>query len=131
MVWTYMASLLQRVLRGLPRPCHQDGLARPASTFLRAGHYSKHRQIDYFPAQEMGAGGAEKLQLNLAQLEAEHIDGLEEMIPIKLTFSLVRDFSLQFAQLLDTGGVHFQTTRPCCRSRVRHLRLQDNRRNPR
>lgn len=107
--WTYMASLLQRVLRQF-----LDLATRMGWLAQRALSYEQDTtvnivQMDYFPAQEMGAGGAEKLQLDLAQLEAEHIDGLEEMIPIKFTFSLVRDFSLQFAQLLDTGQCTFQT----------------------
>ncbi|MDA4116789.1 MAG: hypothetical protein OK455_00395 [Thaumarchaeota archaeon] len=62
-----------------------------------------------FPGPGDGGGGSEKLQLDLAELEAEHIDGLKEMIPVKYTLSLARDFPLQFAQLLQTGQFLFQT----------------------
>ncbi|MDA4112878.1 MAG: hypothetical protein OK474_02415 [Thaumarchaeota archaeon] len=107
--WMYMASLLQRVLRQF-----LDLATRMGWLAQRALSYEQNStvniiQMDYFPAQQLGAGGAEKLQLDLAQLEAEHIDGLEEMIPVKYTFSLARDFPLQFAQLIDTGRCLFQT----------------------
>ena len=107
--WTYMASLLKRVLRQF-----LDLATRMGWLAQRALSYEQDRtvnivQMDYYPAQELGAGGAEKLQLDLAELEAEHIDGLSEMIPVKYTFSLARDFPLQFAQLLQTGACTFQT----------------------
>jgi Tc toxin complex TcA C-terminal TcB-binding domain len=107
--WTYMASLLERVMRQF-----LDLATRMGWLAQRALSYDQDTtvniiQMDYFPPQELGAGGAEKLQLDLAQLEAEHIDGLKEMIPVKYTFSLARDFPLQFAQLVSTGQCIFQT----------------------
>lgn len=66
--------------------------------------------FDYFPEQYQGAGGADQLQLDLANLEAQRLNGLHEMVPIKITYSLSRDFPLQFAQLRKTGACLFQTS---------------------
>jgi hypothetical protein len=66
--------------------------------------------FDYFPEQYQGAGGADQLQLDLADLEAQRLNGLREMAPIKYTYSLSRDFPLQFAQLLKTGTCLFSTS---------------------
>jgi Tc toxin complex TcA C-terminal TcB-binding domain len=66
--------------------------------------------FDYYPAEYLGAGGADQLQLDLADLEAQHLSGLHERVPIKYTYSLARDFPFQFAQLTTTGSCIFQTS---------------------
>ncbi len=107
--WSYMASLLRRVLRA-----YLDLGTRMGWLAQRALSYEQNApmgiiQMDYYPAAHLGAGGADKLQLDLADLEAQHLDGLKEMIPVKYTVSIARDFPLQFAQLLTTGQCLFYT----------------------
>jgi hypothetical protein len=108
--WSYLATLLERVLRQ-----YLDLGTKMGWLAQRALSYEQNMEInivrmDYFPAQQQGAGGADQLLLDLADLEAQHLDGLQEMIPVKHTFSLVRDFPLQFAQLLNTGQCVLQTS---------------------
>jgi hypothetical protein len=107
--WSYMASTLRRILRQF-----LDLATRMGWLAQRALSYEQNNDIrvilmDYFPAKRQGAGGADLLQLDLAVLEARHLDGLREMIPVKYTISLARDFPLQFAQLRTTGQCVFQT----------------------
>jgi hypothetical protein len=107
--WSYMATLLKRVMRQF-----LDLATRMGWLAERALSYEQNADIrtmlmDYYPAQQQGAGGADRLQLDLAVLEAQHLNGLRETIPVKYTLSLARDFPLQFAQLLTTGQCTFQT----------------------
>ncbi|HLX58261.1 MAG TPA: hypothetical protein VKR83_14675 [Ktedonobacteraceae bacterium] len=107
--WSYMATLFKRILRQ-----YLDLATQIAWLAQRALSYEQNTditiiQMDYFPTQEQGVGGADQLQLDLAELEVQYLEGLQEMIPVKYTVSLARDFPLQFAQLLTTGQCIFQT----------------------
>ena len=87
---------------------------RPPSS-VRALAYEQNKSVniigfDYYPAQYQGAGGADELNLDLATLDAQHLAGLQEIVPIKMTYSLARDFPLQFAQLRQTGACLFATS---------------------
>jgi hypothetical protein len=107
--WSYMAVLFRRILRQyLDLATRMGWLAQRALSYEQSNDINII-QMDYFPAQEQGAGGADQLQLDLTGLEAQRLDGLREMIPVKYTASLARDFPLQFAQLLMTGQCVFQT----------------------
>jgi hypothetical protein len=108
--WSYMAALFQRTLRQ-----YLDLAARTGWLAQRALAYEQNAPVniigfDYYPAQYRGAGGADQLQLDLADLEAQHLAGLQEMVPIKLTYSLARDFPLQFARLQKKNACLFQTS---------------------
>ncbi|MGH8201130.1 MAG: hypothetical protein ACREVO_12355 [Steroidobacteraceae bacterium] len=108
--WAYYGMLLRRILGQ-----YLDLATRMGWLAQRALSYEQNADVslvgmDYFPAQELGVGGAEQLQLDLATLEAQHLNGMKEMIPVKYTVSLARDFPLQFGQLRNTGRCTFQTT---------------------
>ena len=108
--WSYMGALFKRLMRQ-----YLDLAARTGWLAQQALAYEQQAPLsiigfDYFPEQYQGAGGADQLQLDLADLEAQRLSGLHEMVPIKITYSLSRDFPLQFAQLRKTGACLFQTT---------------------
>ncbi|MFM0093400.1 hypothetical protein PQR46_41800 [Paraburkholderia sediminicola] len=108
--WSYMAGLFKRLMRQ-----YLDLAARTGWLAQQALAYEQRAPMtiigfDYFPEQYQGAGGADQLQLDLADLEAQHLNGLREMVPLKYTYSLSRDFPLQFAQLQKTGACLFQTS---------------------
>jgi len=108
--WSYMGALFKRLMRQ-----YLDLAARTGWLAQQALAYEQQTPLsiigfDYFPEQYQGAGGADQLQLDLANLEAVRLNGLHEMVPIKITYSLSRDFPFQFAQLRKTGGCLFQTS---------------------
>jgi hypothetical protein len=57
----------------------------------------------------MGISGADLLLLDLAQLEASRLDAIKETVPITHTYSLARDFPLEFAELRMSGSCSFRT----------------------
>lgn len=108
--WTHMAQLFQRAMRR-----YVDYGARAGWLAQRALSYEENTNLnivgfDYYPAQYMGAGGADELQLDLASLQAQYVAGLQEMVPLKVSYSLARDFPLALAQLQAGGACQFQTT---------------------
>ena len=108
--WSYYGMLLRRILGQ-----YLDLATRMGWLAQRALSYEQNADVsivgmDYLPAQELGVGGADQLQLDLANLEAQRLNGMKEMIPVKYTVSLAREFPLQFGQLLNTGKCSFQTT---------------------
>lgn len=66
-------------------------------------------RFDYYPAKSQNVTGADLLQLDLAELEATRLAGVRETVPVRHTFSLARDFPLEFARLKQTGRCSFQT----------------------
>lgn len=107
--WSNMAALMHRVLRR-----YLEMGARNAWLAERALAYEQDRAIriirfDYFPAKTRDITGADLLQLDLAELEATRLTGIREMIPVKHTFSMARDFPLAFGRLKQTGRCDFQT----------------------
>ncbi|HEX9036507.1 MAG TPA: hypothetical protein VF808_05900 [Ktedonobacterales bacterium] len=107
--WARSASVIQRLLRR-----YLELGARTAWLAERALAYEQDREIrlirfDYFPRDLFGYTGADRLQADLAELEASRLAGLRETVPVKHTFSLLRDFPLQFGQLLKTGRCGFRT----------------------
>ena len=92
-----------------------DLAGRMAWSAERALAFEQDRQLgviafDYFPRNLRGVTGADLLQLHLAELEAARIQGLTQTIPVKHTFSLARDFPVQFGQLKKTGFCRFDTS---------------------
>jgi hypothetical protein len=107
--WSTLAAVLQRVLRRF-----LELAARMAWLAERALAYEQDRtlgiiRLDYYPQALQGVTGADLLQLDLAELEAARLDGLKETAPVKHTYSLARDFPLQFAKLIGTGRCRFAT----------------------
>jgi Tc toxin complex TcA C-terminal TcB-binding domain len=107
--WSNMAAVMRRVLRR-----YLELSARSAWFAERALAYEQDRPIrvirfDYFPVKYQDVTGADLLQLDLAELEATRLTGIREMIPVKHTLSMARDFPLAFAQLRKTGRCTFQT----------------------
>lgn len=107
--WAYMANLFQRIFQR-----YLNLATQTAWLAQRALGYEFQSQVgiirmDYYMPENQGAGSAEELQSDLAALEGYRLQGLQERVPIKYTFSLARDFPLQFAQLLTNGQCIFQT----------------------
>jgi hypothetical protein len=107
--WSNLANVMKRVLRR-----YLELGARAAWFAERALAYEQDRSLniirfDYFPESLQGVTGADLLQLDVAELEASRLDGIKETIPIKHTYSMARDFPLQFGQLKQTGRCTFRT----------------------
>jgi hypothetical protein len=88
--------------------------ARTSWLAERALAYEQDRTIEivrlsYFAASLRGVTGADQLQLDLAELEAQHLDGIRQNVPVKHTVSLARDFPIAFGQLKKTGSCTFLT----------------------
>jgi hypothetical protein len=108
--WAHMASAMRRILhRYLDLGALTGWLAE------RALSYHQDRDIrlirfDYLSHEEAGSLAADTLQADLAALEAEYVVGFREMVPIKWTISLARDFPLEFGQLKTSGSCSFMTS---------------------
>ncbi len=107
--WANLAQVAKRVLRR-----YLELGTRVAWLAERALAYEQDRPIsiirlDYFPEKMQGVTGADLLQADLAELEATRVEGIKRSVPVKHTFSLVRDFPLAFGQLKQTGRCTFKT----------------------
>lgn len=108
-LWNKLSSFANRVMRR-----YVDLAARSAWLAERALAYEQHRDVrivklDYLPAELRGVTGADRLLLDLAELEASRLQGIRSRAPVKHTFSLARDFPVQFGQLKATGYCAVQT----------------------
>ena len=88
--------------------------ARTAWFAERALAFEQNRAIsviklDYLPIALRGVTGADRLLADLAELEANRIQGVRLTTPVKHTISLARDFPLAFGQLKKTGRCRFHT----------------------
>lgn len=107
--WANLAQVAKRILRR-----YLELGTRVAWLAERALAYEQDRPIsvirlDYFPEKMQGVTGADLLQADLAELEATRVEGIKRSVPVKHTFSLVRDFPLAFGQLKQTGRCTFKT----------------------
>ncbi len=66
-------------------------------------------KLNYIPIALRGVTGADSLQADLAELEANRIQGVRLTTPVKHTVSLAREFPLAFGQLKKTGRCRFHT----------------------
>ena len=88
--------------------------ARSAWLAERALAFDANRDIhivglNYVPTAMRGLTGADRLLLDLAELEANRLNGIRLTVPVKHTLSLARDFPLAFGQLKKTGRCGFHT----------------------
>ena len=66
-------------------------------------------KLNYLPIALRGVTGADSLLADLAELEANRIQGVRLTTPVKHTISLAREFPLAFGQLKKTGRCRFHT----------------------
>lgn len=114
--WIKLATIMKRVLSR-----YLDLGTKTAWLAERALGHEQNRaldiiRLDYFPTAFQGILGADLLQLDLAELEAARLEGIRKTIPIKHTYSLLRDFPIQFSQIKQTGQCIFRTTEGLYRS---------------
>jgi len=107
--WLAVMRVAERSMRR-----YLDLGARTSWLAERALAYEQSRTIDivrlsYFAASLRGVTGADQLQLDLAELEAQRLDGIRQSVPIKYTVSLARDFPIAFGQLKKKGSCSFLT----------------------
>lgn len=107
--WVDISQVVKRMLHR-----YLELGARAAWLAERALSYELNRDIsmirfDYFPESLQGISGANLLEMDLAELEALHIEGIKKSIPVKHTISLARDYPLQYGQLKKTGHCLFKT----------------------
>ena len=67
-------------------------------------------RLDYFDLRMRDVGGADRLGLDLAELEAIRLGAARITVPITRTYSLARDLPLAFGQLKRTGRCTFGLT---------------------
>jgi hypothetical protein len=107
--WNKLTLFANRLMRR-----YVDLGARTAWMAERALAFEQGRRIqiirlNYLPAALRGVTGADRLQADLAELEATRIQGIRLATPVKHTISLARDFPLAFGQLVKTGRCRFHT----------------------
>jgi Tc toxin complex TcA C-terminal TcB-binding domain len=88
--------------------------ARAAWMAERALAFEQNRSINviklnYLPIALRGVTGADRLLADLAELEANRIQGTRFTTPVKHTISLAREFPIAFGQLKKTGHCRFHT----------------------
>ncbi|HET9422219.1 MAG TPA: hypothetical protein VFO49_13865, partial [Nocardioides sp.] len=67
-------------------------------------------RLDYFDLRMRDVGGADRLGLDIAELEAIRLGAARITVPITRTYSLARDLPLAFGQLKRTGRCTFGLT---------------------
>ena len=108
-LWNRLSLFANRLMRR-----YVDLGARTAWFAERALAFEQHREIhvirlDYWPVSMRGLTGADTLLADLAELEANRLQGLRLSVPVKHTISLAREFPLAFGQLKATGTCRFTT----------------------
>jgi hypothetical protein len=88
--------------------------ARTAWMAERALAFEQNRSVNviklnYLPIALRGVTGADRLLADLAELEANRIQGTRLTTPVKHTISLAREFPIAFGQLKKTGRCRFHT----------------------
>jgi hypothetical protein len=107
--WRRMAQFANQLMRR-----YVDLEARTAWQAERALAFEQDRKIkiirmNYLPGQTLGVAGADNLQADLAELEANRIQGMRLTTPVKHTISLAREFPIAFGQLKQTGSCRLHT----------------------
>jgi len=108
-LWNKLAAFAQRTMRRYVE------LGAAAAWFAeRALAFEQRRnldviRLDYLPAALRGLTGADRLLLDLSELEAKRLQGIRLSTPVKHTVSLARDFPVAFGQLKATGRCRFHT----------------------
>jgi hypothetical protein len=95
--------------------------ARTAWFAERALAFEQNRSINviklnYLPIALRGVTGADNLLSDLAELEANRVQGVRLTTPVKHTVSLAREFPLAFGQLKRTGRCRFHTDEAALRN---------------
>jgi hypothetical protein len=107
--WNKLTLFANRLMRR-----YVDLGARAAWQAERALAFEQNRQIriiklNYVPEALRGVTGADRLLADLAELEANRIQGVRLATPVKHTISLARNFPLAFGQLKKTGSCRWRT----------------------
>lgn len=108
-LWNKLASFANQLIRR-----YLDLAARTAWLAERALAYEQNRDVriirmNYYPKAMRGLTGADRLQLDLAELEANRLQGVRLTVPVKHTISLAREHPLAFGQLKDKGRCRVRT----------------------
>ncbi|MGH7079106.1 MAG: hypothetical protein ACREFU_13545, partial [Acetobacteraceae bacterium] len=108
-VWNKLVAFAHRIMkRYLELGARAGWLAERALAF--EGNRDIHIvRMNYVPTAMRGLTGADRLLLDLAELEANRINGSRVTVPVKHTMSLARDFPLSFGRLKRTGRCSFHT----------------------
>ncbi|HEY4367007.1 MAG TPA: hypothetical protein VGN07_07195, partial [Steroidobacteraceae bacterium] len=109
-LWNKLAGFAQRTMKR-----YIELGARAAWLAERALAFEQNREIhiirlDYVPTAMRGLTGADRLLLDLSELEANRLQGVRLTTPVKQTISLARDLPLAFGQLKRTGRCTFHTS---------------------
>lgn len=106
--WNRLSKFANQLMRQ-----YIDLGARTGWQAERALAYEQNRDIrvmrmNYFPNASRGVMGPDLLQADLAELEANRLQGARLTTPVKHTISLARDFPIAFAALKRTGTCRFR-----------------------
>jgi hypothetical protein len=105
--WARIAGISRRILRR-----YLDLGSRSAWIAQRALSFEQDRDIQvirssYIQSLNRDIGGADLLALDLAELDSERLGATARTLPVRKTFSLARDFPLEFARLRAHGSCTF------------------------
>lgn len=108
-LWNKLATFANQLIRR-----YLDLAARTGWLAERALAYEQNRDVriirmNYYPKAMRGLTGADRLQLDLAELEANRLQGVRLTVPVKHTISLARHYPIEFGQLKDKGRCRIRT----------------------
>jgi hypothetical protein len=114
-LWNNLARFAQRTMRR-----YIELGARMGWMAERALAFEQNRQIhiirlDYVSSALRGLTGADRLILDLAELEATRLQGVRLTAPVKQTLSLARDFPIAYGALKRAGRCTFHTSEAALR----------------
>jgi uncharacterized protein YdhG (YjbR/CyaY superfamily) len=108
--WQRMARLANRLMqRYVELAARTAWFAERALAFEQARPLKVIR-LNYLPPQLRGVTGADRVLADLAELEAQRLQGIRLLTPVKHTVSLAREFPVAFGALKRTGRCRFRTS---------------------
>lgn len=108
-LWQRMAQLANRLMRRyVDLAARFAWFAERALAFEQARKLSSVR-LNYLNPRLRGVTGPDRLLADLAELEAQRLQGLRLTAPVKHTVSLAREFPLAFGEFKRTGRCRFRT----------------------
>jgi hypothetical protein len=107
--WNKMTLFANRLMRRYVELGARTAWMAERALAFEQGRAVNIIKLNYLPITLRGVTGADRLLADLAELEANRIQGTRLTTPVKHTVSLAREFPIAFGQLKKTGRCRFHT----------------------
>jgi hypothetical protein len=107
--WNKLTLFANRLMRRYVELGARTGWLAERALAFEQNRVVRIVQMNYLPVALRGVTGADRLLADLAELEANRIQGTRLTTPVKHTISLAREFPVAFGQLKKTGRCRFHT----------------------